>query len=285
MLIRNVLARFAGSVPPERERREIMFADQHPTNPNPQDPDEQTEQPESPSPERTPGGEGETIEGSMQGTHGQISETLRSLDTQEVFAALNVWNFDMLPDLEDTLAGGDLRQAAETAGIMDVLRNRGAAPATDDPRTVLDAILLADDAEEVPADAKRKFLQKLLERNPHVTLSLAGALGGRLQSYEEQQRRLDNCRQETGKAWDAFHAEAVKIAKRMPVTDANGNQRPYSIDDALAKLRTTSRAAFMSQKLTRPRETLQNTSDAIRIMEDYGARYWGSAGEAVSPEA
>ncbi|MDD5750944.1 MAG: hypothetical protein PHS73_00295, partial [Candidatus Peribacteraceae bacterium] len=78
---------------------------------------------------------------------------------------------------------------------------------------------------------------------------------------------------------------AVKIAKRMPVTDANGNQRPYCIDDALAKLRTTSRAAFMSQKLTRPRETLQNASDAIRIMEDYGARYWGSAGEAVSPEA
>ncbi|MFH1444610.1 MAG: hypothetical protein ABIG34_04470 [Candidatus Peregrinibacteria bacterium] len=266
MLSLYALVRFALSRSPLREQRELLFAN---TDPNdPQNDPEQREQGERNVPQedrRSP------IEEGTRQSHIEIQDLLHNLDAQQIMEEMKQHlehpeTFASLFDREETLEQANVYEVADRTGLLRTLEGEIPLHAKDAPQVLLEKILDYDRNKGLPTAVKRDFVRALIESNSQVTAALSYGLCHRLDTYTEQQRIIEASRpflmQRAGPDGMALAAKiAMGTVTLREAVNAVSKKRPMTMD-----------------QIRELRMTLDNASEALRITEDFGVRFWGESG-------
>lgn len=277
MLSLFALMRFALSRSPLREQRELLF-DAKKKDPSQEDQEALQEVPET---ERT-FDDAKLVERETQDTGAKISSVLRALDSQEIFERLGEElkkgeTFDRLFTNEESTKEIDLSSIATRSGIAIYMSEHKSVLPRGTPRKVLSALIDFDTKVGFPIEVKRTFIEKLLRASARMTATFARATVTRIQDYEEQQAAIETARTrfEKEEMLGKIGAEGMAVASRLSLGEIPNIQT--AVNEIGAKHPLT------MDQIRELATTLDNVSEAMRKVREFGNRYWGTT-EIEPPE-
>ncbi|MDD5041344.1 MAG: hypothetical protein PHX87_03680 [Candidatus Peribacteraceae bacterium] len=272
MLSLYAFVRFALSRSPLREQRELLLKNQDPKDP--QKPHEGPQEPE-PETERT-FDDDRLVERETKDTGAKISSVLRVLDSQEIFDRLgeelkNGEAFDRLFTQEESMKEIDLASVATKAGIAIYMSERESVLPSGSPRAVLSAIVDFDTAQGFPIAVKRTFIEMLLRASPGITAAFARSTLTRIKNYEEQQAAIETARERfrTQEMLGKIGEEGMAVASRLSLGEIP------NIQAAVNEIGT--KHPLTMDQVRELYTTLDNVSEAMCRIREFGNRYWGTA--------
>ncbi|MFA5273092.1 MAG: hypothetical protein WC353_02930 [Candidatus Peribacter sp.] len=283
MLSLSALMRFALSRSPLREQRELLFANSDANNPlnPPVSGNEQHENERQPETNRTFDDE-RLVERETKDTSAKISSVIRALDSQEIFDRLGEELkhgelFDRLFTHEESTGGVDLASIARRSGMAIYMSERESLLPEGNPREIFSAILDFDTTQGLPIETKRTFIEMLLRASPGITAAFARSTITRIKDYEEQQAAIETARKRFAdeEMLGRIGAEGMAVASRLSLGEiANIQAAVHEIG---------SRHPLTMDQVRELYQTLDNVSEAMRKVREFGNRYWGTA-EMLPPE-
>jgi len=271
MLSFNAFLRFALSRSPLREQRELLFSARK-KDPSQDDPGGPQEVPET---KRT-WDEDHLVERETQETGAKISSVIRALDSQEIFERLgeelkNGETFDRLFTQEESAEGIDLSSIATRSGIAIYMSEQESVLPQGTPREVLSAIIDFDTKKGFPIEMKRTFIEMLLRASARMTAAFARSTVTRIKEYEEQQAAIETARERfrTQEMLGKIGEEGMAVASRLSLGEIPNIQA--AVKEIGVKRRLT------TDQVRELHQTLDNVSEAMRKVREFGNRYWGTA--------